>query len=182
MRNAFWLPTAMALALASQSNATIFSTYGDQDFAEGTIVFSNDEFLLPQAGEPSPIGVQFDPSTFQWTHTFAPSADASLLTISLWDLDANFPANQVASLLVNGVAQDVSPFEAFQDGDRVHLYQLPLAPGSLSTGSATVSLTLDNLSGNAVGFDFAQISSIPEPASLALLGGVLSLCLRRRGR
>lgn len=167
--------------LSTTAHATVISTLGDQDFSEGQVLFSTTEFLTPQTGEPSPIGILTDPTTVTWTHTFTPSADAAELKISLWDLDANFPGNQVSVFSVNGIGQDLSIFEAFQDGDRVHIYTISLPAGSLSTGTINVSLSLGNLETNAVGLDFAELSTvIPSPSAIAVLGLGGLLAARRR--
>lgn len=182
MKNSLVLTVLVYLFSGSAVYADMVSTFGDQDFVEGTVLFNNAEFLAPQNGEPSPIGIHTDPSTFSWTHTFTPHSGPSVLAISLWDLDANFVGNQVSAFSVNGIAQDVSVFEAFQDGDRVHLYNAVLADGLLSSGSATVSLTLGNLESNAVGFDFARITAVPESSSLACLAFVFVACVFPRSR
>ena len=173
---------------ASQANATIL-TLGEQDFANGSFT-SLGVFNTAGAGEPAPfdlfrgndpIGPNFSES---WTFSYSPGAVTSAsISIGIFDHDSFVAGNQVASFSVDGFDLTALLNALFEGSGgaqtEYNVYTLALPAGAfaaLSDGSATFSLTLQGSTSpppfNGAGLDFStlDISNVPEPGTLGLLG------------
>ncbi len=179
-------------------------TLGEQDFVDGYVVSGVSEVSNAGVGEPAPFdtfygsdpyGPNFDCS---FTFSFAPASVLSaMLTFGLIDGDGNEVGNQLALFSLDGM--DLTAFMSPLIENTLHVtasvvdFELPAAAlNLLADGSATFRLVLQGpsmigqLPYNGAALDFARLdtveaSSIPEPATLLLLGiGLVGLAGVRR--
>jgi hypothetical protein len=197
---ATWL--ASAAALSAQTSVTI----GTQHFTDGQKIGTG-TFLTAVSGQPAPFdtfygsdatGPNFDA---QWTMSFtAPAAITSAtLTLGIYDHDSQASGNQVSLFTAPGADLTVSLNAVFEGhggaNTEYDVYSIPLPASTFATlagGSASFHLTLQGpglsvlgeTPSNGAGLDFATLTVVPEPGSIALFGiGVaLLLAFRNRGR
>lgn len=163
---------------------------GDDDgFGTGAAVVSGDLVSWPGASDPDgfdgfPSGSAAAPD-FQWTHNFTPPVP--IISASLYVQTLDFPESDdygPATLWVDGAGTGMTfPVVPTQSGPfTVHGVTFDLGAYLATLADGAVTFGVDVGSADQYSIDFAVLTVVPEPGTIALLGlGGLSLLRRRRG-
>lgn len=188
-----------AIALSSGTSEALTITLGDQDFSDGQIL-DESAYLAASADDAAPFNaISGDDASSDfsatWTFSYSPvSVQSASITLGIWDHDSQASGNQVASFTVDGIDLTSQLNTLFEGGTgwqtmyNVYSFTLPLgALSHLSDGEAVFNLDLKGpgytgsyifpspTTYNGAGMDFAalELTVVPEPASLLLIGSGL---------
>lgn len=187
-----------AIAPAPTFAANLVTTLGEQDFTNGSLGTTLDDFNAASVGEPSPFngfrGSDFgDPFSATWTFNFGALSNitSAFFKLGLYDHDSQAPGNQVDSFLLDG--KDLTSFlnAALESsgGSQIeyNVYEIALPDwvfADLEDGIATFALTLkgpglqdgpSTTSSNGAGLDFSSLAintqdtKVPEPSTILSL-------------
>jgi hypothetical protein len=174
---------ACAMLSCGQTFADTISLLGDQDFADGTIVALDSEWLSAQSNESLPTTAIYSaPTTIAYFHTGLNPGVSGVLTFSLWDLNSSVSGNQVIDFRLDNIAQPIGGFETGEPDLSIKFFQFPVAGSMLADGEVQVAIILGGPTNNSVGIDFSRLEVVPEPSGLAplILSSLLGLRFLRR--